>query len=108
MYYRIEDNDGNYRYNNKSEEIINNPSASAEEVLCSDAYWNNREEIADEENRLLIGCVLDMLAGGNGDPARKDFLCDCPVPSSEDMSELLGKMKEARMEVIADWFESVS
>lgn len=108
MYYRIEDNDGNDRYNTKSDEIINNPSASAEEVLCSDAYWNNREEIADEENRLLIFRLLDIFAGGNGDPARKDFLCDCPIPSSEDMDELLEEMEEAKMEVIADWYNFVA
>lgn len=108
MYYRIDDSDGNDRFNNKSDEILSNPSATAEEVLCSDAYFNNRKEIADEENRTFILCFLDILAGGDGDTAREDFLCGCPNPSSEDMNELLGEIRKARMEVIADWFNFVA
>tara|TARA_B100000242_G_scaffold33990_1_gene20284 strand:+ start:462 stop:773 length:312 start_codon:yes stop_codon:yes gene_type:complete len=103
MKYKLED--GNNRYNNKSSI---DSSASAEDILVSDSYINNREKIADVENRTFILCFLDMLAGGNGDMARKDFLSDSPIPSADEIKELLDEINEARMEVIADWFDSVS
>jgi hypothetical protein len=103
MKYKI--TDGNNRYNNDSS---TDSSASAEDVLLSDSYLNNREKIADVENRTFILCFLDMLAGGNGDMAREDFLSDSPIPSLDKMKELLDEIKEARMEVIADWFDSVA
>lgn len=103
MKYKI--TDGNNRYNNNSS---TDSSASAEDVLLSDSYLKNREKIADVENRTFILCFLDMLAGGNGDMTREDFLSDSPIPSKEKMKELLDEIKEARMEVIADWFDSVA
>ena len=102
-YYNI---DNNNRYNNNSNDV---PSAEAEEVLCSDAYLNNREKIADVENRTFILCFMDMLAGGDGNMSREDFLADSPVDLKEvPMKKILDDISNARMEVIADYFESVS
>lgn len=104
MKYKFED--GNNRYNNNSS---TDSSASAEDVLLSDAYLNNREKIADVENRTYILCFMDVLAGGDGDMSREDFLADSPIDIKEiPMKKILDEIKNARMEVIADWFDSVA
>ena len=102
-YYNI---DNNNRYNNNSNDET---SPEAEEVLCSDAYLNNRKEIRDEENRIFILCFMDILAGGDGNMSREDFLADSPVDRKEvPVKKILDDISNARMEVIADYFESVS